>query len=358
MRIVFDVSPLSHPRTGIGNYLRGALRGLAELVADRHELVAFAPTSLPGKRRIEDAFAGLPLDLRLRFFPFAHAWRTAWSRLGRPPVERFLGPLDVLHFSDWMYPAQRAGVRATTIYDLVPLRFPDSVHPRTRSMHTAKYTNAVRTCDLIVAISNHTAKDITALLGYPPERIQVAYPGVDAVFSADGPGADVGGPYVLTIATDEPRKNLAGMLEAFAHLRARQPDLRLVVVGETRRNRRLAPTAGIDVRGFVSERELAALYRGASVFALPSLFEGFGMPVVEAMASGTPAVVSAHPSLDEASGDAALRADASQPEEFAAAIERALESRQRLVPRCLEHARRFTWRTCAQTVLSGYEAAL
>src|ERR671936_2019778 len=187
VRIALDVSPLSHPRTGIGNYLRGSIAGLAEAAAGEHEMVAFAPTSPLGLQAIPRALDGIPLDLRLRFLPFAHFWRQGWSRLGRPPVERFLGPLDVLHFSDWMYPPQRGGVRVTTIYDLVPLRFPGSVHPRTRSMHTAKYRNAAQTCDVVIAISRHTADDVTALLGVPVERIVVALPGVESVFRPDGP---------------------------------------------------------------------------------------------------------------------------------------------------------------------------
>ena len=141
MRIAFDVSPLSHPRSGIGTYLRGSLAGLAEAAAGEHEIVAFAPTSPQGTKAIPAALAGIPVEVRLQFLPFAHVWRQGWSRLARPAVERFLGPIDVLHFSDWMYPPQRAGIRATTVHDLVPLRHPEWVQGRTRRMHTAKYRN-------------------------------------------------------------------------------------------------------------------------------------------------------------------------------------------------------------------------
>src|SRR4029079_11595912 len=99
MRVAFDVAPLSHPRTGVGNYVLGSLRGLVEAGAD---VVPFAPTSLPGRRTIREALAALP-EPPLRGLPLAHFWRQGWSRLGWPPVERFLGPVDVLHFSDWMY---------------------------------------------------------------------------------------------------------------------------------------------------------------------------------------------------------------------------------------------------------------
>ena len=91
-----------------------------------------------GLKAIPAALAGLDIDLRLQFLPFAHYWRQAWSRLGRPAAERFLGAFDVLHFSDWMFPPQRAGIRATTIHDLVPLRYPEWVTKRTLSMHAAQ----------------------------------------------------------------------------------------------------------------------------------------------------------------------------------------------------------------------------
>ena len=129
------MSPLSHPRTGIGNYVRGSLAGLAEASAGAHELVAFAPTRLRGRRLIHEALADVPVDVRTLVLPWSHAFRMGWSRLGRPSVERFLGELDVLHFSDWLVPPQRRGLRSTMVHDLVPLLHPEWVTERTRSMH-------------------------------------------------------------------------------------------------------------------------------------------------------------------------------------------------------------------------------
>ncbi len=149
MRIAFDVSPLSHPPLGIGNYIRGSLGGLVEAAAGEHEIVAFAPTSLRGTERIRAALAGIDVELRTWRLPLSHALRTAWSRAARPATERLLGSFDVLHFSDWMFPPQRAGVRATTIHDLVPLHHPEWTTARTRSMHGRKYRNAARTCDVV-----------------------------------------------------------------------------------------------------------------------------------------------------------------------------------------------------------------
>jgi glycosyltransferase involved in cell wall biosynthesis len=339
VRIVVDITPLSHPRTGIGNYIRGMLGGLAEAAEGEEEIVAFAPVSMRARGRLEEALEGVPVERRIVSLPpSAHVWRTLWSRSGLLPVERVAGPLDVFHFSDWMYPRQRRGLRTTTIYDLIPLRFPDWVHPRTRAMNQRKYRHAAKTCDVIVAISDFTADDIAERLRFPRERIVVAHPGVDKRFRPEGPGR--ASDYILMLALDEPRKNYASLAAAFELVRARHPELRL-----------LAPS-------HVPHAELPALYRGAAVFAYPSFFEGFGIPILEAMASGTPVVASSHPSLDEACGDVAVRAAPESPEDLAAGIERALAERESLAGRGLEHARRFTWRACGEAYLHGFNTAL
>ena len=355
MRIAFDISPLSHPLLGIGNYIQGSLAGLAEAAGAEHEIVAFAPTSIRGPARIRSALAGIDVEVRTWPLPFSHALRTAWSALGRPAAERLLGAFDVLHFSDWMYPPQRAGVRATTIHDLVPLHHPEWTTARTRAMHGRKYDNAAASCDVIFVNSEYTGRDVTATLGVPEERIAVAHPAPKDVYRPDGSAADLGAPYVLTVATLEPRKNLQVLVEAQRLLGG---GLELAVVGaEGWGEQPLVEGPGIRRLGFVSDEELARLYRGAAAVAYPSRFEGFGIPVIEAMACGVPVVASAHPSLDEACGDAAVRADPESPDGFASGIERAWADRDRLVASGLEHVARFSWRAVGEVFLRGYERA-
>ena len=355
MRIAFDVSPLSHPRTGVGNYILGSLRGLREAAGSKHEIVAFAPTSPSGRKAIPAALDGLDVEVRLWPLLPSHLFRVAWSRLGHPAVERLLGPVDVLHFTDWMYPPQRGGVRATTIHDLVPLRFPEWTTARTRSMHGAKYENAARTCDVIFTNSHFTADDVHERLGVPRERLVVAPPGLGRGFGLDGERRDLGVPYVFTAATLEPRKNLSTLVEAHALLGG-EPAL-VVAGGEGWGAQPQLDRPGVLRLGYVRDDELGSLYSGASVFVYPSRFEGFGMPIVEAMACGVPVVASSHPSMDEACGDAAIRADPEDPESIAEGIRTALSAPEEWVRRGLDYARRFTWRSVGETFLRGYEGA-
>ena len=356
MRIVVDVSPLSHQRTGVGNYVRGSLRGVVEASAGVHEVLAFAPASVRGRAAIRASLSGLGLKSRLPLLPAAHAVRTLWSRAGTPPAEVLLGRFDVLHFSDWMYPPQRGGVRSTMVHDLVPLHHPEWVHERTRRMHGAKYAHAARTCDVVMVNSRFTGDDVAETLGVAREKIHVAYPGVDDGFTAGGTRVDLGRPYALTVATLEPRKNLATLLDA--HRALGESGLALAVAGAAGWGEQPSLEApGVVRLGFTPHDELPALYRGASVFVYPSLFEGFGMPVLEAMACGVPCVVSAHPSLDEACGDAAVGGGPRDADAIAQAIRQALEQREALVARGLAHARSFTWLANGRAHLDAWEAA-
>ncbi len=355
MRIVVDVSPLSHPPTGIGNYIRGSLGGLAAAGrAAGHEVVGFAPTSLLGGSRIRAALQGEEVTVPVRTIPLpaSHALRTAWSRAGRPPVEVLIGRLDAFLFTDWMYPAQRRGLRATVVHDLVPVHHPEWCTPRTIAMHTRKLKHAVATCDVLFTNSQYTADDLSATYGVARDRLVVAHPGLGRGFTHDGDATAFGNVTILGVGTIEPRKNLERLVAAW-RLLAGEADL--VLAGGSGWGERPG-LEGVRLLGYVPAADLPALYRGASVFVYPSLEEGFGMPAVEAMACGTPVVASSHPSLDEACGDAAVRVDPTDPQALAAGIREALTRRDELVLRGRAHAARFSWRQTGETMLSALEA--
>jgi glycosyltransferase involved in cell wall biosynthesis len=351
MRILVDVSPLSHPRTGIGNYLRGMVAALA---ADgRHEVVGFGPTSLRGPGRIRRELDGTGVPARLWPLPWSHAVRVGWSRLGHPVAERLVRHVDALFFSDWMYPPQRGGLRATVVHDLVPVHHPEWCTPRTVSMHTAKYANAARTCDVIFTNSAYTAADVVRTLAVDEGRVVVAHPGVDLRYTPEGSRLELDRPYVLGVGTREPRKNLGALVDAWRLL---GDDVALVLAGGAGwgDDPRLGDERVVEL-GYVPDEELPRLYRGAAAFVYPSRVEGFGIPVVEAMACGTPVVASSHSSLDEAAGAAALRADPERPEEIADRIREALGDRERLSAAGREHAARFRWSATASVILDALE---
>ena len=228
MRIAYDVTPLSHPRTGVGNYILGALKGMVDAADGSHELVAFGPVSVRGRSLLDATLADLPVERRIATVPFGHAVRTAWSRLGRPPAERFVGNVDVLHFTDWMVPPGRPRVRATMIHDLGPLRYPERLHPRTVRMHSATARAAIG-CDVVFTNAEYTANDVVEQLGIPRERIRVAYPGVDAQYQPDGERHEIGRPYAFTTATEDWRKNRV-VVEAALELLG--DDLTLLSLGQ------------------------------------------------------------------------------------------------------------------------------
>jgi glycosyltransferase involved in cell wall biosynthesis len=354
VRLVFDVTPLSVPRTGIGNYLLGMLRGIATVAGGGHELVALAVAERDGLRRIRAALADVPVEMQAFARPAASVWRRAWSTARRPALERFLGRFDALHLTDWWQPPQSAGARATTIHDLVPLRFPEWTTLRTRVGHRLTYRRA-RELDLVFVNSRYTGADVVDRLGVAAERVRIAHPGVDGRYTSEGERAELGNPYILTVATLEPRKNLETLLAAHALLGG---DVRLAIVGAAGWGPRPElDRPRVQRLGYVGDEELARLYRGAAVFAYPSRFEGFGMPIVEAMACGVPVVASSHPSLDEACGAAALRADPNDATALAAALERALAEPGGLVAAGFEQARRFSWERTGRVFLHAFQEA-
>ena len=234
-----------------------------------------------------------------------------------PLLEPIAGRADAFVGSEWLHPRQRSGVRGAIVYDLVPLRFPEWSTPETRALHGRKLAD-VRRCDVVVCISEATAGDVRDLLGIDAARVSVARPGVGDRFRDAAPlppAALAGRPYVASLCTHEPRKNLVTLVEAFGRLREAHPELALVLVGSAgwdggaAAGARRAARAGrrrADHR-LPGDAEVPGVLAGARAFCWPALFEGFGIPVVEAQAAGVPVACSDDPSLDEAAGDAALR---------------------------------------------------
>ncbi len=314
MRVGFDVSPREQTQAGtarVVNGLLGALEGRSDL--------DIVPLSFGGGGRAAAAIRD-----------------AVWYPLGIAHAAR---GLDLLHCTTFRGPLRARVPVVVTVHDLALLRFPEAFRPWHRTTGRAALRASVRSADAIVAVSEFTRDELVELLDVSEDRVRVVPNGIEPVFSPDGTTAD--GDYVLAVGTLEPRKNLARVVEA-----ARLADFELRVVGAV-------GWGGVEVAGWVGrvpDAELASLYRGARCVVYASLYEGFGLPVLEAMASGAPVVTSAGGATEEVAGGAAVLIDSLEPESIAAGIAEATRRREELVPRGLAHACGFTWAAAADAV--------
>jgi glycosyltransferase involved in cell wall biosynthesis len=255
--------------------------------------------------------------------------------------------------------------QVTVLHDLTPLAFPDQF-PRQQLYFRRLVPALLRQSRVVVVGSEATKQGAIAQYGLPPAKIRTIAWGYDSTrFRPDGERPrDAGSPYVLAVGNLLPHKNLARLVEAVGQAQRSHP-LRLVAAGQGRpaeirqlRTRAEALHVDLDLRSYVAPGELATLYRGAAVVAVPSLTEGFGITALEAMASGTPVVASNRSSLPEVVGEAGLLVDPTDVEEIAAALLRTLTEaslRQDLVARGLARARAFSWERAAFEVLTVLE---
>jgi glycosyltransferase involved in cell wall biosynthesis len=331
--IVVDADYLGRSRTGDETYVENLLRALVPLAGDLR-LAAIVRDASLAPEGVE------PLVLTTR----SQELRMAWSvprllRRVRPRIAHFVHAL----------PPRLPCPAVLTVQDLSFEREGALMGARDRLVFRRVVPRSVRRAARVLAISERTKRDLVELYGVPEEKVVVTPLGVDPAFF---PGDTRRGTYLLFVGAIQERKDpLAAVAAASA------VGLPLVAVGPEK-DARLAEElrlAGADVRGYVPKAELAQLYRGAAALVLPSRYEGFGLPVVEAMASGTPVVATPDEALREVAGDAAVFAE---PRALADAVRAALEDRERLVAAGLERARRFSWDETARRTLAVYRELL
>jgi glycosyltransferase involved in cell wall biosynthesis len=271
----------------------------------------------------------------------------ALSSIYPSPVRRELNPirLDGLHFPLTLAIPRGTGVPAAiSILDLQHELFPQFFSRAERGYRRVAYRAAVRESRLVIAISEHVKETIVERLGVPAEDVRTIYLGID--LERLRPGGGPRKPFLLYPANGWAHKNHERLLEAFAVLRRERPELGLVLTGSGLE--RLPAASGVEVRGHVPGDELVRLYRTASALVFPSLYEGFGLPPLEAMACGCPVAASNGGALPEVLGDAAAAFDPTEPEAIAAAVAEVLADPGRFAERGLSRAREFTWDACAR----------
>ena len=332
--VVVDADVLGRGRTGDETYVENLLRELPAAAPDlRLAAVTRHPELVP--EGVE------PVELHAR----SQEWRMTSSL---PRLLRRLRPA-LAHFQHSL-PLRCPCPAVVTVHDLSFERDSTVMGLRDRLVFRKVVPWSVRRAAVVLAVSERTRADLVELYGVPPERIVVTPHGVDPMFRPGDAAAN--GRYLLFVGAVQARKNPLAALVA-----AGEAGLPLVVVGPAK-DAALAEELsrrGASVRGWVRKEELAELYRGAAALVLPTRYEGFGLPVLEAMASGTPVVATPDAALREVAGEAAVYAG---EDGIAEGVRRALDRREELVAAGLERARRFSWAESARLTADAYRAAL
>jgi glycosyltransferase involved in cell wall biosynthesis len=359
--------------------LLNALNSLQEAEAFELLGISYCPSMkawLKGKREVPDVLQHyanihlLPLPVRLLNLLATIPQNPILERI----EQRFGGP-DIYHGTNFaVYPC-RHSLKVMSIYDLTCIKYPDLVTSVVRT-----YDQRIKQClqwtDLVITISESSKRDIVEFLEVPSEKIWVTplasrYQASDiSQETGQRPAALGDSPYILFVSTLEPRKNVVNLIRAFELLKTRKEiDHKLVLVGKKgwrfepifQAIRDSAWKADIYHLGYLSDAEVAATYRHADVFAYPSVYEGFGLPVLEAMTWGCPVVTSNTSSLPEVAGDAAMLVDPDDTEALAEALNQVIGDpalRNTLVERGYQQAAKFSWTRTAKDTLAAYRSIL
>jgi len=356
--------PASYRSAGIHHYIDCLLRGL--------------PAAAPDLRFTVFVGAGQPdmpgADIRRTALPTARPWaRIFWEQCLQPIELLRLRP-DLLHSLAFVSPVRPPCPTVVTVYDLSFKLTPERFQPAQRLYLSAFTARSCHRARRVIAISESTRSDLVRLFGVPRSKIDVAYPGVSAAFRPL-PASEVSQfraqhqlpeRFILYLGTLEPRKNVETLVRAFVEVRRAQPELHLVLAGARgwwyedlfKLIGSLDLAQVVHLPGYVPETELPYWYNAAAAFAYPSSYEGFGLPVVEALACGRPVVSTTASSLPEAGGAAALLVPPGDVAALADGLTQALRQPPEALARGPAHAALFTWGETAARTTAAYRLAL
>ena len=374
MKIALELQPCLKSRSGIGIYTYELAKRLQDY--DTVQLEGYIFNFLMRNDLAQELYGFHFQQKYCTLFPYG-IYRRIWRFAPVPYRWLFGQDADITHFFNFIVPKGVAGKVVNTIYDVVWLRYPETMDAKNYKRITQDIAYSVERADRIVTISESTKQDLIDLLHIPAEKIVIAPPGVDVDAFQNSYSADalyrirqqyqLPDQYILYMGTLEPRKNIERLVQAFAQL-CRMPGMEhycLVLAGKRgwqydtifAQMQQLGLEDRIVCTGYVDEADKAAVYQMAEVFVFPSLYEGFGMPILEAMAAGVPVVTSNVSSMPEVAGDAALLVDPLNVSELTEAIYKLLTDealRQQCVARGYERCRLFTWERSADTLVQMY----
>lgn len=366
MRIALDYTPALRQRAGVGRFTRSLGTALIRQLDDDERLILWNADPAVTRRQAP-AIAGGNQRVVHRRIPLPERWLTiAWHRLRLPvPIERFVGDVDLVHAPDFVAPPSLAPA-IVTIHDLSYLITPDYAYPNLRRYLSQAVPRTLARVSRIVAVSHTTARDLSEHYRIDPDRIAVIPNGVDQMFRPPEPDQarqtvehlGVHEPYFLIVGTIEPRKNHEAVLRAFEHVHGANPGTSLVIVGSTGwlsepimdAIAQYAQRLPVQHLSNVDDSALPALYARSIALVYPSWYEGFGLPVIEAMACGTAVITSDRGATAEVAGDSALLVSPDDTAAIAGAMSQVRDDpvlRAGLIQRGLEWSKQFSWDSTA-----------
>ncbi|MBU0572173.1 glycosyltransferase family 4 protein [Patescibacteria group bacterium] len=357
MKIGIDISQIVYG-TGVSTYTRNLIKALLSLDKDS-DYVVFGG-SLRRRNELEAFLTGLKGNVSGKVYPFPPTMADIlWNRLHVLRIEKLVGDLDVFHSSDWTQPPSNA-FKVTTIHDLVPLRFPQYSHPRIVSAHKARLKHIKREIDVVIVPSDASKEDLM-VNGVSEDRIRVIPEAADPIYKpAEKKEIEklkrshrIKEGYILAVGVG-PRKNTERIIEAYEKVRAGR-NLKLIILGHP--YKRIEQKSGVIFTGQVDISKMPTYYSGAEALVYPTIYEGFGLPVLEAFSCKTPVVTSNTSSLPEVAGDAAEIVDPFDVNSITEGIKNALNRKKGLISKGLERSKDFSWEKTAEMTLEVYNEA-
>lgn len=357
MKIGIDVSPVLYG-TGVSTYTKNLVKNL--LFLDKENEYLLFGGSLRRKKELSDFAKSLKAQVDSKFLPLPPTLADIlWNRLHIIKIERLIGKVDIFHSSDWTQPPSKAH-KVTTVHDLSPLRFPKLTDPKIVSVHKARLKWIVKEVDRVIVPSRATKEDLV-LMKVKRNNIRIISEAADTFFKPSGRieidrvknKFKLGSRYLISVGVGE-RKNTKRVMDAYRMIK--HGGLELVIIGEDQTG--LKEETGIKLLGYVGMKDLRALYSGAEALVYPSIYEGFGIPILEAFACNCPVVTSDVSSLPEVADNSAVLVDPFSINSIAEGIEKVIKNRDIFVKRGKLRLSIFSWRKTAEMTLGVYNELL
>jgi len=375
MKIVIDAQPIVESRSGIGRYTYNLIKALATQDSNNQYIPFFFNFRHKDFGQKEFLSSSSIKSCEISYLPgfFMHK---LWSYCSCLPLDSFTGKADIIHYPNYLIKPSKSGKKIITVCDMSFRRFPETLMPKNLLNLRKNFEKSLDIVDAVITISEFSKSEF---LNYYPDfnkPIFVTKMGIDDFLKKNNSKSEIESvlsryhlpqDYILHVGTIEPRKNLLFLLKAFSKLQNDYPDLKLVLVGAkgwlgTQFDKALSQLKlkdNVCFPGFVSDKDLPAIYKGAKLFVFPSRYEGFGIPPLEAMSCGTPVLASNIPVMKEVLEDAAMLFDLNiSDDELASKISEILSDknlRDNLVQKGLKHSAKFTWEQCAISTLEAYK---